>query len=132
LFVSEKKHLFKEGKETMIQFRKMFIEIFENPKPANPSVLTYSWLLGFIEGDASFSTSGLTPRLKFENTMVEENLFKQIKTTLGLDITLQYPKLRERGLKEKAVVVLDYHQVEFLNCIILPIFSKLTWHTKKK
>jgi hypothetical protein len=49
----------------MIQFRKSLIDIFENPKSANPSFLIYSGLLGFIEGDASFSTAGLTPRLKF-------------------------------------------------------------------
>jgi hypothetical protein len=97
----------------MIQFRKEIKNLIENklsPLLYENSFFTYAWLSGFIEGYASFSTNNiLNPCLKFKHTIAKENLFKLIKSILGLDINIQYPKLRVRYLTDKKLVVLDYN-----------------------
>lgn len=134
LLISEKNHLSLEGKETIINYRKILINLFEYPKPSSPTFITKIWLIGFIEGEASLSTANLAPRLKFENSIVEENLFKLIQTSLGLNNKIQYPKLRDRGFNEKNTVVLEYTKIEYLYCVILPLFDVTfsSGHTKKK
>lgn len=116
---TNKLHLSSEGKLKLINIKNKFKELSQNAKPGIPGILTYSWLLWFIEGDTSFSTSGYTPRLKFENTVIETNLFESIKYTLGFNKNLYFPKIRDRKYKDKPVVILDITNVEFIYYIIV-------------
>lgn len=54
-----------------------------NNKLPNSIKITDAWLLGFIEGDATFSTAGLIPRLKFENHIKELKLLQEIQFFIG-------------------------------------------------
>lgn len=60
--LKDKSHLTIEGKKKMIEFKKRLNKDYKLP---DFIYITDAWLVGFIEGDAYFSTSGLKPRLKF-------------------------------------------------------------------
>jgi hypothetical protein len=131
--IQSKRHLTTEGKLEIMKIRVALTEYFNTPQLSNPTYITLYWLLGFIEGEASFSTSNLQPRLKFENSIVEENLYKLIKDSLGLNSQhIQYPKVRDRGLNDKEVIVLNYFKIEFLYLDVIPALSQLNWYTKKE
>lgn len=40
-------------------------DVSENSTASKGAVITKNWLAGFTEGEASFSTNKLAPRLKF-------------------------------------------------------------------
>lgn len=71
-------HLTFEGKIT-IKYLKDRFKIDNKVADPRCMTITHSWLLGFIEGDASFSTAGfmqspIAIRLKFENHVREFEL----------------------------------------------------------
>jgi hypothetical protein len=86
--------------------------------------------LGFIEGDATFSTVNIyRPRLKFECHSREERLFIEIQKFLEKG----KPILVERNRKNKIYksVVLDITDIYYLKLIFIPKFKDLNFHTNK-
>jgi hypothetical protein len=62
--------------------------------------------------------------MKFENTLVETQLFRAIISFLGLNPNyhkLEFPKLRERGYNESPVVVLAITPIDFLYKYLIPL-----------
>lgn len=74
---NNKFHLTNEGLSQLISLKNTSNTEFYTPKIFN---ITDNWLLGFMEGDATFSTGSIyRPRLKFECHVKEEKLFSKIQ-----------------------------------------------------
>lgn len=91
-----------------------------------------SWLLGFIEGDASFSTSKYRPRLKFENHFKETKLLTMIKLYLNGGSLIIKTRTRPEFLNENPVVVLDIGNINILYNNVLSKYDPKHFLTKKK
>lgn len=129
---NKKIHLTSEGKTIMIDCKNRLNKDYTIPEPI---IISDAWLLGFIEGDASFSTSGMVPRLKFENHIKELKLIEKIKDYLGTGSLVT--KVRKfRGLNENPTVVLEINKINSLKNNILTKYGNqesglLSFYTKK-
>ena len=54
------------------------IIINQNSKARENMIINKYWLIGFTEGDATFSSNNLKPKIKYENHIKELELFKSI------------------------------------------------------
>jgi len=106
----DKSHLTIEGKKKMIDFKKRLNKDYKLP---DFIYITDAWLVGFIEGDGSFSTSGLKPRLKFENHIKEFKLLQEIQKFFGL-WSLIIKTRKDRGLNENPTAVLEITKISTL------------------
>jgi hypothetical protein len=106
----DKIHLTTEGKIKMIDYKENLNKDYKLPDQIN---ITDNWLLGFIEGDGCFSTSGLNPRLKFENHIKELKLLQEIKNFIGYGSVI-IKKRKYRGFNESPTVVLDITRITIL------------------
>lgn len=95
---NQKAHFTREGKMTIMDCKNKLNINLDTPKAI---IITDAWLLGFIEGDGSFSTSGLVPRFKFENHIKELRLLEKIKEFCRRGGSL-ITKLRKRKKNENA------------------------------
>ena len=111
--LNNKSHLTLEGKTKMIDYKKKLNKDYKVPDYIN---ITEPWLLGFIEGDGSFSTSGIMPRLKFENHIKELKLLQEIQKFIGYGSVIIKTR-KDRGLNENPTAVLEINKI-----IILKIF----------
>jgi hypothetical protein len=121
-----KEHLKKDltGKKKLVEIRSAIANLVENKQAGIVNRITVNWLIGFIEGDVTFSTSGSSIRMKFENTLVETQLFRAIINFFGLNPNhhkLEFPKLRERGFNESPVVVLALTHIDILFKYLIPL-----------
>ncbi len=82
------------------------------------------WLTGFTEGDDSFSTNKLVPRLKFENHIKELELFKSI-----LDY-FNNGNLTTINRKSGKFVILEINNIHYLLNIVLPLYSDFMLTTR--
>lgn len=121
ILIKNKSHLTSEGKLKIIDY------YYENKKKliyTNTNIIiTDYWLGGFIDGDASFSYSKTTPRLKFENAVKELELLKKIQdflTTGNLNI---YSPRKNRPNSD-SMCVLEITNISKIKNIIIPIISK--------
>jgi hypothetical protein len=84
------------------------------------------WLIGFTEGDASFSTNKLVPRLKFENHIKELELLKSILNYFkNGNLTIN---IRKTG----KFVILEINNIRVLFNTVLPLYSNLMLTKKSK
>ena len=77
---------------------------------------------GFIDGDASFSITQNSPRLRFENHVKELPLFNSIAEFFksgNVNIT----KPRKNKINSNPTVTLDYTNIHFLKNVVVPLFS---------
>jgi LAGLIDADG endonuclease len=128
-----KEHLTIAGKNKLIKLRADIRNLVANKKSGYLNKITLPWLIGFIEGDATFSTNLLSVRLKFENTLVESYLFYGILDFLGLSkiINLQFPKIRDRGFNEQPVVVFEITHTIYIYKQLIPLLMSSKWYTMK-
>lgn len=117
LFI-DKKHLTFEGKKDMLQYFHEMKFINQNSKARENMIIDKYWLIGFTEGDASFSTNKLKPKIKYENHIKELELFKSIL------IFLKHGNLYTSDRKSTGSVILEINNINILMNIIIPIFSK--------
>jgi hypothetical protein len=129
---NNKMHLTPEGKAIIIDCKNKLNKDFTIPEPI---IITDAWLLGFIEGDGSFSTSGSVPRLKFENHIKEMKLLEKIQNYLGTGSLIT--KVRKyQGLNYNPTVILEINKISILKNVILTKYGNqesglLTLYTKK-
>jgi hypothetical protein len=103
--------------------------------PADHLVLiTWNWLLGFVEGDGSFSFSGVKPRLSIQLTLIDKPVLIAINEFFGgigslTIIARSSQKGRELHAPE---VALEFSQIAFLYNVIVPGFKALTFLSKKE
>ena len=88
-------------------------------------VITCSWLAGFVDGDATFSTSKNVPRFKLENHHKEKALFLEIKHFFNDVGTLYVTQPRKNRIDSNQMIVLEYNQISFLKNKIIPTFYAL-------
>lgn len=120
--VINKEHLSSEGKLKIIKF---FYENKEEHFSIKSDLpLSDYWLGGFVDGDATFSTSRNTPRLKFENKINELELLKKIKIYLKAGNIIFNTRIDRPNSSTKATTcILDITNIYHLKNIIIPLFS---------
>ena len=121
--VKNKQHLSSKGKQEIIKY---YLEMKNKNTRSRPSCdikITDYWLGGFIDGDATFSTNKLIPRLKFENHVKELELFYKIQQYLKAG-NLIISKSRKNRPNSNATVVLEINQMYVLKTVIIPLFSR--------
>lgn len=129
LILHSDSHFTEAGRLQLVTLR-LGIQALVVESLANTSFnITPQWLLGFIEGDASFSTNILVPRLQFENTIGDTALLLAIKAFLG--VGNMGTSDRKRSNNERPTTILEVNQAGYLANVIIPMFSHLTWYTKK-
>ena len=77
-----------------------------------------------MDGDSTFSISKFKPRLRFENSIKELELFNRIKELLNTSSNLIITKPRIKRPNSNATISLDITETQFLKNSILPIYSK--------
>lgn len=111
-----KKHLSPEGKLKILEYYKEMKTVNLNSTARKNMEIEQYWLIGFTEGDATFSTNKLVPRLKFENHIKELELFKSI---------LNYFKngnLIINSRESGNTVILEINNIHVLFNIVLPLY----------
>jgi len=111
-----KKHLSPEGKLKILEYYKEIKIVNLNSTARENMEIEQSWLIGFTEGDATFSTNKLVPRLKFENHIKEIELLKSI---------LNYFKIGNLSTNSREsgnTVILEINNIHVLFNIVLPLY----------
>ena len=112
-----KKHLTPQGRlEILEHYKNMKIVNINSTARENTEIDPY-WLVGFTEGDGSFSTNKLVPRLKYENHIKEYELFKSI---LNYFKTGNLSKINRYSTE---FVILEINSIHVLVNTVLPLFS---------
>jgi hypothetical protein len=120
-------HLSNKGKLDIINCYHEIINVNSKAVAIKPVSLTNNWLIGFTEGDATFSTNKYVPRLKFENNIKEIELFNMIKVFLGSgNIHIGTPRNKANG-----TVTLEINTVDTLINFLIPLYNNGTFWTKK-
>jgi len=109
-----KQHLTSGGKLKILEYYNDIKIVNMNSIARENMVIDKYWLIGFTEGDATFSTNNLVPRLKFENHIKELELFKSI---------LIFLKKGNMSISSRKTVVLEINNIHVLFNIILPLYS---------
>lgn len=125
--VQTKSHLTYKGLSKISNLKNV---IHKNPYSSEDIKITNNWLLGFVEGDATFSTGNIyRPRLKFECHYKEEKLFHVIQKYLGKGKFINTERNRKNKIYKS--VVLDITDIYYKKLILLPLFKKLNFHSNK-
>lgn len=121
-----KKHLLIKHKLEIIKyFKEMKVSNKNSVARKNIPINKY-WLIGFTEGDATFSTNKFIPRLKFENHKKELELFLSIKNYLKIgNLSIISRKFTE-------FVILDINKISILYTKILPLYKDSMLSKKSK
>jgi len=91
--------------------------------------ITDNWLLGFMEGDATFSTCNIyRPRLRFECHNKEEKLFFKIHEYFGKGKVVTSKRIRDKIYWS---VILDISDIHYFKSVLIPFFKNLDFHTNK-
>jgi len=136
-------------KDTILEFKNKMNNNrihFERPEKSK-IVITKNWLLGFIEGDASFflRRDNLTPVFSIENTAVQFPVMLKIKefleVSLGFDkyslyklkntCTIAITSLKAKTINSKSTVRITIQQINVLNNYLIPFFENEELLTKK-
>jgi cytochrome c oxidase subunit 3 len=124
--IRSKNHLTYEGLSDLI-----YLKDIMHKEPYCPDIfnITDNWLIGFMEGDATFSTNKFRPRVRLECQLGEKKLFHKIQDYLGTGKVIT----SERNRKSKVYksVILDIHDIYYLKLIFYPKFENLKFYTHK-
>lgn len=109
-----------------------------NTNPYTPELIniTNNWLLGFIEGDATFLTVNIyRPRLKLDCHIKEEKLFLKIQEYFGVGRVVKTERIRNRSESIRnridKSVILDISNIYYFKSVFIPLFKNLNFHTNK-
>lgn len=117
------KHLSPKGKMQIIFFQKEMQKMVGSwipPTIIDKISITKYWLVGFVDGDGTFSTNKYKPRFKLENHIKELELYNKIRAYLGtgnLSIGSTRPGREHQGI----TVNLEVNSIKELKNIIIPI-----------
>ena len=124
--IRSKLHLTDEGLSRIIHLKNIAnIDVY-TPKSFN---ITNYWLLGFVEGDATFSTGSIyRPRLRFECNIKEEKLFLNIQKYFGKGKVVTSSRIRNKIYKS---VILDISDIKYFKFVLIPLYKNLNFYTNK-
>jgi len=114
----DKNHLTLKGRIDILQYYHDMKLINQNSKARDNMIIDEYWLIGFTEGDATFSSNKLKPKIKYENHIKELELFKSILNYL------KHGNLYTSDRKSAGSVILEINNINILMNRIIPIFSK--------
>ena len=121
-----KGHLTPMGRLKILEYYKEMKIVNMNSTARENMEIDQYWLIGFTEGDASFSTNKLVPRLKFENHIKELELLKSILNYFkNGNLTIN---IRKTG----KFVILEINNIRVLFNTVLPLYSNLMLTKKSK
>jgi len=112
---------------------------FKMPDNYKP-LITSNWLLGFIEGEGSFSVKRTSQRFELSfwlsQSVTDEKLMDAIKDFLnnlanGQDVTKKSIS-ETKNIKHKSFVKLTISDKEFINNIFIEFLASLNWYSKKE
>lgn len=112
-----KQHLTPKGKLEILEYYKNIKIVNMNSTARENMEIDQYWLIGFTEGDASFSTNKLVPRLKFENHIKELELFKSILNYF------RNGNLTINTRNSSKSVILEINNIHVLVNTVLPLYS---------
>nr|QDG01226.1 LAGLIDADG endonuclease [Scytalidium sp.] len=113
-----KEHLTPKGRLNILEYYKEIKIVNMNTTAREYMEINEYWLIGFTEGDATFSTNKLVPRLKFENHIKELNLFKSILNFF------KRGNLSESKRNTGESVILEINNIHVLFNTVLPLYTK--------
>lgn len=112
-----KEHLTPKGRLKMLEYYKEIKIINMNSTARENMEIDQYWLIGFTEGDATFSTNKLVPRLRFENHIKELNLFNSILNFF------KKGNLSENKKNTRKSVILEINNIHVLFNTVLPLYT---------
>jgi len=95
-----------------------------------PIKITWPWLLGFLEGDGSFSVSGTLPRFFIDATISETNVLIEIKNFLNCGNVHSRTQSKSRP-NQKPTSSFSINSIEILYNFLIVNLDNLTFMTKK-
>ena len=114
---------------------------FEMPYSHKP-LITKHWLLGFVEGEGSFSVRRESNKFEIlfslSQSYKDEVLMDAIKEffeNLSGDDTSDVVKkslYKPKGIKHKQVIQLVITQTNYIKNVLIPFFCSLEWYSKKE
>lgn len=114
---------------------------FKMPYSHKPLITKY-WLLGFVEGEASFSVRRESNKFELifslsqsANDEVLMDVIKEYFENLSGDYSSDVVKksfYKPKGINHKQVIQLIITQTDFIKNELIPFFSSLEWHSKKE
>jgi len=105
-------------------------------------LITSNWLLGFVEGEGSFSVRrgsskfellfSISQSVKDEILMdAIKQFFENLPGTHGLDI-VKKSIYNPKGVNHQPVIQLVISQTDYIKNVLIQFFSSLEWHSKKE
>lgn len=119
----DKSHLSDKGKLDIIVYQKEMQSMSGKWIPGsigNKINITKSWLAGFIDAEATFSTNKYVPRFKLENHVKELELYNKIKEFFNVgNVLLTSPRVDR--INSNPTIVLEINKVQELREILIPL-----------
>lgn len=134
--INRKEHLTETGINQILKIKSLM-----NTGRVNRSLpldsytsISWPWLLGFIEEDGSFTTSGLSPRFFIELTSSEYNLLLAIKKFLNAgNVSIKNtPISRTQGNQKSMASFRIANAIDYLYSNFIPKLDSLVFRSKKK
>jgi len=105
-------------------------------------LITNNWLLGFVEGEGSFSVRRGSNKFELlfsiSQSSKDEILMDAIKQFLenlpgthGSDV-VKKSIYKPKGVNHQPVIQLVISQTDYIKNVLIPFFSSLKWHSKKE
>jgi len=92
-----------------------------NSKARENMIIDKYWFIGLTEGDSTFSSNKLKPKIKYENHIKELELFKSILNNL------KHGNLYTSDRRSAGSVILEINNINNLMNRIIPLFLKVCW-----
>lgn len=131
--VDRKEHLTTNGKLQILNLKANMNRSRTNYEMPSDHIIriTPEWLLGFIEGDGSFTTTKLMPFLSIAQSIRDYAVLKKISDYFSSG-TLQEQKITNRYKDEQPMVRLIFQDIRLLHNTLLPLFDSLEFYSKKQ
>lgn len=123
LLTKDKSHLSGKGKLDIIAYQKEMQSMSGKWIPGsinNKINITKFWLAGFIDAEATFSTSKYVPRFKLENHVKELELYNKMKEFLNVgNVLLTSPRINR--VNSNSTIVLEINKISELRINLIPL-----------
>ena len=121
-----------EIKEQILLYKSLMNKGQQDSSKMEPRLMniTWSWLLGFTEGDGSFSISGTTPRFFIDSTKAEVQVLDSIRDFLGVG-NVNIRDNHKTRVNQKATVVFSINSIDFMYNFLIPELDQSNFYSKK-
>jgi cytochrome c oxidase subunit 3 len=119
----DKSHLSSNGKLDIINIKKEMQKMKGKWVPnsiSNKIYITKHWLIGFIDGEGSFSYNKYVPRFRVENHYKELELYNKIKEYLTVGNVI-LTSARVDRVNDNPTIVLEINKIKELQDILIPL-----------